>query len=305
MKTFREFRAESVQITSKQILSNFNLTIGALSQKNKDKFDDALLTLKTAMEEGSIRKADLDTLKSVFNNSCESSWEKHYRDLYLNQSREERDAAPYAKEEEDLYYKDKGFRNMDGIVKKYSKLAGKSKLIGNAIAIASEYAPLKDIMDHLKTNTVKGRAPSLTPKPVNPNQVRGTCGWCLRDISIDKTGLMSHHGFTRPGTGYQTQSCAGVNFKNLEVSLDGLNARIKATEQEKENLESRLKQLPNAIILNMRKIGSRDIISIGREDPNWEKAFKTNKINLESEIKAITDELKHLDQVLSKWKASK
>jgi uncharacterized protein (DUF342 family) len=116
---------------------------------------------------------------------------------------------------------------------------------------------------------------------------------------------MSHHGFTRPGTGYQTQSCSGVNFKNLEVSLDGLNARIKVTEQEKENLELRLKQLPNAITLNIRKIGSRDIISIGKEDPNWEKALKTNKINLESEIKAITDELKHLNQVLSKWKSLK
>ena len=307
MKTFREFRTESVQLSSKPALdsSNFKLTLDSLNAKNKDKFDSAMLTLKTAIEEGSIRKVELDNLTSVFNNSCSSAWDKHYIDPYLNQSREDRDAAPYAKEEEDLYYKDKGFKNMEGIIKKYSKLADKSTLIGIAIQIASEYAPLKGIIDHLKTNVIKGRAPSATPKPVNPNQIRGTCGWCLRDISIDKTGLMSHHGFTRPGTGYQTQSCSGVNFKNLEVSLDGLNARIKATEQEKENLELRLKQLPNAITLNIRKIGSRDIISIGKEDPNWEKALKTNKIDLESEIKAITDELKHLNQVLSKWKSLK
>ena len=301
MKTFREFRAESVQITPKQIPSNFTLTLDSLSLRNKDKFDSALLTLRTAMEEGSIRKADLDGVKSILNTACESTWEKHYVKAYLDQSREERDSATHATEEEDLYYKNKGFVNMDGIIKKYSKLAGKSKLIAVAIQIASEYAPFKGIIDQLKSNVTKGRAPSLNVKPVNPNQVRGTCGWCLRDISVDITGLMSHHGFTRPGTGYQTQSCAGVNFKNLEVSLDGLNARIEATEKEKQNLELRLKQLPKAISLNIRKTGSRDIIAIGKDDPNWEKALQTNKVNLESEIKAISNELNDLHKVLLKW----
>jgi hypothetical protein len=298
MKTFYEFLTESPQIPS-----NFALTLDSLTQKNKDKFDAALVTLRDAMEQGTIRKTDLDTLKSVFNNSCEAAWEKHYVKAFLNQSREVRDASPYATEEEDLYYKNKGFLNTTGIIKKYSKFATKSELIGFAIRIASEYAPLKDIMDHLKTNVIKGRVPSETIKPVNPNQVRGTCGWCLRDIAVDKTGLMSHHGFTRPGIGYQTRSCAGVNYKNLEVSLDGLIARIKSTESEKENLESRLKQLPHAISLNTRKLGSRDIVVIGKEDPNWEKALHKTKINLESEISSITDEIKKLNQVLSKWQA--
>ena len=315
LKSFKEFQdavMESMK-TSNAIITkdsviitlDFILTLDSLSLKNKDKFDAALLILKTAMEQGSIRNADLDTVKSALNVACESTWEKHYVIPFLEQSREERDAATYSKEEEDLYYKNKGFANMDGIVKKYSKLAGKSRLIKIAVDIASEYVPLKVIMDHLKGNVTKGRAPSLTVKPVNPNQVRGTCGWCLRDIAIDKNGLMSHHGFTRPGIGYQTQSCAGVNFKNLEVSLDGLNARIKATEQEKSNLESRLKELPKAITLNIRKIGSRDIIAIGKEDPNWEKAMRNNKINLESEIKSVTNELEMLNKVLSKWESIK
>jgi hypothetical protein len=296
MKTFYEYLTESPQIP------NFTLTLDSLTPKNKDKFDTALITLRDAMDQGSIRKAELDNLKTIFNNSCEATWEKHYRDPFLNQSREARDASPYATEEEDIYYKDKGFRNMDGIIKKYSKLADKSELIGYAIRIASEYAPLKDIMDHLKTNATKGRAPSVAIKPVNPNQVRGTCGWCLRDIAIDKTGLMTHHGFTRPGVGYQTQSCSGVNYKNLEVSLDGLKARIKVTEQEKSNLESRLKDLPKSITLNIRKTGSRDIVVIGKEDPNWEKAQRNTKANLESEIHSITKELEHLNNELSKRK---
>lgn len=314
LKTFKEFQevvmetmksSNSIITESLAIPSNFILTLDSLSLKNKDKFDNALLILRTAMEQGSIRNADLDTVKSALNNSCSSAWEKHYVTPFLEQSREERDAATYSKEEEDLYYKNKGFANMDGIVKKYSKLAGKSRLIKIAVDIASEYAPLKDIMDHLKSNVTKGRAPSTIIKPVNPNQVRGTCGWCLRDISIDKNGLMSHHGFTRPGDGYQTQSCAGVNFKNLEVSLDGLNARIKATEQEKTNLELRLKELPKSITLNIRKIGSRDIIAIGKEDPNWEKTMRNTKINLESEIKSVINELEMLNKVLSKWESIK
>lgn len=294
MKTFYEFLTESPQIPS-----NFTLTLDSLTQKNKDKFDVALLTLRDAMEQGTIRKTDLDTLKSVFNNSCEAAWEKHYVKAFLDQSREARDASPYAKEEEDLYYKNKGFTNMSGIIKKYSKLATKSELIGYAIRIASEYAPLKDIMDHLKTNVTKGRVPSAVVKPTNPNQVRGTCGWCLRDIAVDKTGLMAHHGFTRPGSGYQTQSCSGVNYKNLEVSLDGLKARIKVTEQEKENLELRLRDLPKVISLNIRKPGSRDVVTIGKEDRHWEKAIYSTKVNLESEIRLITSELEHLHKELS------
>jgi|694.fasta_scaffold00052_156 hypothetical protein len=296
MKTFYEYLTESPQIPS-----NFALTLDSLTPKNKDKFDAALITLKAAMEQGSIRKTDLDNIKSVFNNSCEATWEKHYQYAYLNQPRDVRDAAPHAKEEEDIYYKAKNFRNMDGIIKKYSKFANTSQLIGYAIRIASEYASLKDIMDHLATNIVKGKAPSLNIKPINPNQVRGTCGWCLRDIAIDKSGLMSHHGFTRPGVGYQTQSCAGVNYKNLEVSRDGLKARIKVTEQEKSNLESRSKDLPKVITLNVRKTGSRDIITIGKEDPNWSKAYHSTEVNLESEIRSITKELEQLNQTLIKW----
>jgi hypothetical protein len=294
MKTFYEFLTESPQIPS------FTLTLDSLNLNKKNKFDAALLTLRDAMEQGTIRKTDLDTLKSVFNMSCEATWEKHYVDAYLSQSREVRDASPYAKEEEDLYYKNKGFTNMNGIIKNYSKLATKSELIGYAIRIASEYAPLKDIMDHLKTNVTKGRIPSAVAKPVNPNQVRGTCGWCLRDIAVDKTGLMSHHGFTRPGVGYQTQSCSGVKYKNLEVSLDGLKARIKATEQEKEKLESRLQDLPKVITLNIRKPGSRDVVVIGKEDPNWNRAYQTTKVNLESELRGITSELASLEKELTK-----
>lgn len=294
MKTFYEYLAESYQIPS-----NFALTLDSLNLKNKDKFDSALLVLRTAMEEGSIRKSDLDLLKSALTVACESAWEKHYVTAYLNQSHEERDASPYATEEEDIYYRNKGFGNMDGIVKKYSKLTGKSKLITIAIQIATEYTPFRGIIEQLKSKVTTGRAPSLNGKQVNPNQVRGTCGWCLRDIAIDKTGLMSHHGFTRPGVGYQSQSCSGVNYKNLEVSLDGLKARIKATEQEKTNLELRLKQLPNAISLNIRKPGNRDVIAIGKEDPNWTKTYHNTEVNLESEIRSITKELEQLNQLLT------
>lgn len=298
MKSFNDFIIEALTIPS-----DFKLTLDSLNLKDKNKFDSAMVTLHNAVDQGSIRKVELDTLKSVLNGACSATWEKHYVDVYLNQTHEQRDASPMSKDEEDLYYKDKGFRNMPLIVKKYAKLAHKSSLISMAVQIATEYALFKDIMDHLKTNTTAGRAPSLNIKPINPNQVRGTCGWCLRNIAIEKTGLMSHHGFTRPGVGYQTQSCNGVSYKNLEVSLDGLQARIKATEQEKEKLEYRLKELPKLVTLNIRKTGSKDIIAIGKEDPNWAKAHYTTKINLESEIRSITKELEDLKKVLQKWQS--
>jgi hypothetical protein len=113
---------------------------------------------------------------------------------------------------------------------------------------------------------------------------------------------MSHHGFERPGVGYQTQSCSGVNFKNLETSLDGLKARIKNTQLHKTNTELQLKELPRAISLNVRKsIGSREMTVIGKEDSLWAKTYKNAESNLQSEIRSVSSEIDFLNKELRKW----
>jgi hypothetical protein len=297
MLQFKEFITESSPVPT-----NMPLASGAVTGRSKEKFEAALINLQVAVKEGTIRKADLETIKYALNDAYRLTWEQYYVRDYLKQSHEQRNSSPHAKEENDLYYKDRGFKTAPIIVKNYTKFANQSKMIAMAVQVADEFAPFKDIMDQLKSNMTTGRAPSTAVKYTNPNQVRGTCGWCLRDIAIDRSGLMSHHGFERPGVGYQTQSCSGVNFKNLETSLDGLKARIKNTQLHKTNTELQLKELPRAISLNVRtSIGSREITSIGKEDPLWAKTYKNAESNLQSEIRSISSEIDFLNKELRKW----
>jgi len=294
MIKFKEFIAESFTVPM-----HLPLASSALTGKIKDRFEASLINLQMAVKEGTIRKADLEIIKNDLNRACEIAWENLYSKPHMwGQGNN----PNITKEEHELYYKDKGFRTMPSIVKNYTKFAGSSKIVAVAIQIASEFAPFKDIMDHLKSNMTTGRVPSTTVKVTNPNQIRGTCGWCLRDIAIERSGLMTHHGFTRPGYGYQTRSCSGIKFKNLEVSLDGLKARIKTTTEEKKDVESELARLPKITSVTIRKSPvSKEMVTIGKEDPRWEKAYKSTEFSLTSDIRALANELSYLNKTLMEW----
>ncbi|MGX1167093.1 hypothetical protein AB7M16_003359 [Bradyrhizobium sp. USDA 372] len=56
-----------------------------------------------------------------------------------------------------------------------------------------------------------------------------TCQLCGRRICA-KFGAIAHHGYTRPGDGYQTASCAGTHHSPLEVTNDVLLKYIRKYE---------------------------------------------------------------------------
>lgn len=51
------------------------------------------------------------------------------------------------------------------------------------------------------------------------------CQICGRHIKA-KLGLIAHHGYTRPGQGWQTSSCMGARYRCYEVAHDALDAAI-------------------------------------------------------------------------------
>lgn len=62
--------------------------------------------------------------------------------------------------------------------------------------------------------------------------VRMTCQCCGRDIQSN-TGTVAHHGYQRPGDGYQTASCMGAKYLPIEADysvlvryIDGLKAGL-------------------------------------------------------------------------------
>lgn len=52
------------------------------------------------------------------------------------------------------------------------------------------------------------------------------CQVCGRDILANK-GHIAHHGYTRPGDGWQTPSCGGAKELPFEVSRDALGTEIE------------------------------------------------------------------------------
>lgn len=64
------------------------------------------------------------------------------------------------------------------------------------------------------------------------------CQCCGRAIFAE-TGTIAHHGYERPGGGYQTASCMGAKFLPFEVSRDRLGDLIEALVNREEQLVRR------------------------------------------------------------------
>ena len=60
------------------------------------------------------------------------------------------------------------------------------------------------------------------------------CQICARDIKAN-TGLIAHHGYQRPGTGWQTSSCDGAKQLPYEVSRDFIPVVIERYKLHAKN----------------------------------------------------------------------
>lgn len=56
---------------------------------------------------------------------------------------------------------------------------------------------------------------------------------CCGQRFLANTGLMAHHGYQRPGGGWQTSSCMGARYLPFEVNRDRLAELIKSLEDWK------------------------------------------------------------------------
>jgi hypothetical protein len=61
-----------------------------------------------------------------------------------------------------------------------------------------------------------------------------TCQICGRAIKAN-TGLIAHHGYKRPGQGWQTASCFGAKYRPYEVACDAIPEAIAAAERFRDH----------------------------------------------------------------------
>ena len=69
-----------------------------------------------------------------------------------------------------------------------------------------------------------------------------TCQICGRVIKAN-TGVIAHHGYERPGGGWQTSSCMGARYKPYEESCDRIPAVIESVELFIANSTNALKRM--------------------------------------------------------------
>jgi hypothetical protein len=82
------------------------------------------------------------------------------------------------------------------------------------------------------------------------NEPKTHCQICGREIK-SKAGLIAHHGYQRPGDGWQTASCFGARYAPYEVACDAIQPCIdmigRYIECERELLTSLVEQPPETL----------------------------------------------------------
>lgn len=106
------------------------------------------------------------------------------------------------------------------------KEAVKKKTVARADFIRA-MMPLNDLLQAVKPLIVKrGQGPKVpTAKQAARLAHTMTCQCCARPIFAE-TGAIAHHGYERPGDGYQTPSCMGARHLPFEVDRAELGRMI-------------------------------------------------------------------------------
>src|SRR4051812_8673701 len=117
-----------------------------------------------------------------------------------------------------------GAHSVPSVIKRASK-AGLREYVA---FIRTELLPVYDVLQAAKPLIVKrGDMPKVrTERQIVDDAKRMTCQCCGRRIFAE-TGTIAHHGYQRPGEGWQTSSCYGAKELPFEVSRDRLGQMIK------------------------------------------------------------------------------
>lgn len=200
---------------------------------NVARFDRSIAALDLALKTRKIYNVEYEEIKRVLNRTLEQAWQAL--------------PIPYRELPEDIswFLYQRSVTSLHSLFSHHKQLAStqlEHPCIQLALKLVQEALPLAQAMKDAKEFVVKGRMPrpgNSPPKPVNPHKVVQTCPCCFRQIAV-QNGRMVHHGYRRPGSGWQTSSCLGVRFPPLEVSLEGLEHLISSYEHQLKQLQTTL-----------------------------------------------------------------
>jgi hypothetical protein len=282
---------------NKMTPEQFPILLKAAGDRRRRQFVAALGAVDAAIDDGAIRNVVLGDIKSILSRIIDDAWDVHVNEPFFYAGRWENQT-----EEVNALSRSITVSGLHDVLSTSKKVA-RSKVTGEAVdamrAFTAEVLPLAQVVASLKDMTIKGRAPSTAPaKPENPDKVVKTCPCCFRTIAVHNT--MVHHGYERPGSGWQTASCPGVRFQPLEVSSEGLEWLIGTVTEDLRRTKATYDERGMLTVVPVTVRGKKTTVT--KDHPEWKRAFAAYENDLVYAIRGLERELPPLLTLLRDWK---
>ncbi|AXQ68433.1 hypothetical protein HOT99_gp184 [Caulobacter phage CcrBL10] len=244
-------------------MTDFPIIRAAIEGRRAAAFDTMLANADAFAAEGVLIKAEFEDIKGVFTRCIDAAWEVVRKRYFFI------DHALRTKEVEDLFW---SFsipypHVLPGYLKK--TLAAKnipSNVREDLVALFNEGIALNDKLVALKPLIGK-RAPKKTKVEIEREGKERTCQICGRGI-LAEGGTIAHHGYTRPGYGWQTASCSGAREVPFEISRDELRKEIEALKAW------RVRKLAERARIEAEEVKLVLKYQVSEQDPRRAQGFK-------------------------------
>ncbi|MBB4377225.1 hypothetical protein [Bradyrhizobium sp. SBR1B] len=190
---------------------------------------DGVAGLEADVAAGLVRNQDFTKAKEIINRCIEESAESFLKSCPEPDYRKSWDHFAY---EANASISSFDAHNLPAFIKRAKKHGG---LVEYASFLEDHLLPLHALIQDAKPLIVKRGDARLPPKPKTAEQIwreanSMTCQCCARPI-LANTGTIAHHGYERPGDGWQTASCFGAKELPFEVDRVALGAMLERMKQ--------------------------------------------------------------------------
>jgi hypothetical protein len=153
--------------------------------------------------------------------------------------------------------------------------------------------------------------------------MKNTCQICEREVKVPH-GLTSHHGYTRPGNGWQTGSCPGARELPYELSCEMIPPIIKGIKNYVAGLQAQrdtyMTKPPKVLTRTIKDMyrGTEETAKYERPEgfnaqgivdetehfgyyEEYKKYFKQAIYNMDRDMKNANQDIKRLQARVDNW----
>lgn len=213
-------------------MTDLSIIISHLSVRRSDQLIEAFDTLNRAVASGCVPNTLFNDAKDVFNRATDEAVEAF---LKTGPKTADHDMSIWWRCAYDADALVSGLHGVPVAIKRASSRDG----LAEYRAFLKWLLPVRELLDTAKPLIAK-RGDKRLPVAKSKAQIKRdadamTCQCCGRGI-FAKLGTIAHHGYERPGHGWQTGSCLGAKALPFEVSRDQLGDMIKAWRQRRKDM---------------------------------------------------------------------